>query len=128
MKLTEAQKTAIVDVYNDGKRNVKQIAAFLKVSERTIGRVLKERGIASPMAARSAEAKEVMAILNKYNIDSGDLESIFQIKPLTPANVAIFLKESNQEQLIVILSAAGLIDTKPVNTSTELVEVKSNNG
>lgn len=107
-KLTDAQKDAIVTVYTSKTRTIKQIAGFLGVSTRTVGRVLEERGIPGPMAVRSAEAVRVMALLYKRKVDPAMMEQILDTPALTPANVAIFLRDCNQAQLSIILQGAGI--------------------
>jgi hypothetical protein len=108
-KLTPAQKEAIITVYNAKTRTIKQIAEFLGVSSRTVSRVLEEKGIAGPMAVRSGQAAQLMALLHKRGINPADMEKILDTPALTPANVAFFLRDCNQEQLKIILRGAGLI-------------------
>lgn len=90
-KLTAAQKDAIVTVYDSKTRNIKQIAEFLGVSTRTIGRVLDERGVASPMETRTAEAKKVMVLLYQHKVTPAQLEHLLENYPLV-------VRYSNKQQ------------------------------
>jgi hypothetical protein len=115
-KLTVAQKEAIVTVYQSKTRTITQIAGFLGVSARTVSRVLEEKGIAGPMAVRSAQASQVMEVFKRRGIDPVHLELILDAPALTPDNVVTFLKQSNAQQLVIILGAAGLLPAMPVPT------------
>lgn len=114
-KITDAQKEAIVTIYTskDKPKTIKEIASFLGVSTRTVGRVLEEKGIDSPMKARfgnvNTEANKVIQLLYKHKIDPNMLEQILNTPALTPGNISVFLKKCNREQLAVILIGAGLI-------------------
>jgi transcriptional regulator GlxA family with amidase domain len=60
-KLNDAQKRAVVTIYTSIYRpkSIKELARFLCVSPRTIGRVLEEAGVT-----------KVMRILNRYKYTS----------------------------------------------------------
>lgn len=74
--LTEPEKDVIVMSYQTKAMNQKELARFWDVSERTINRVLIERGQATPVQRVEAEAKKVMALLKKHGIEPYQLPKI----------------------------------------------------
>lgn len=84
-KLTTKQKEAVVVVYDSKTRTLKQIAGFLGVSTRTIGRVLEEAGLMKPVARLQADAKTVMALLYKHKITIEQLQHLLEEFPHTIA-------------------------------------------
>ena len=82
-KLTQAQKEAVVTIYTSKikPRTVTEIAGFLGVSTRTIGRVLDEHAVAGPKAQESIETKKIMALLYKHKIDYTELQSLLENIP-----------------------------------------------
>lgn len=90
-KLTLKQKQAIVLIYDSKTRSIKQLADFLCVSTRTIGRVLEEAGLALPVERIQAEAKTIMAMLYKHKITVQQLESLLD---------AVMIKSAVREMLL----------------------------
>lgn len=84
--LDEFQKDLIVRWYSN-KISIVEIADLMKVSPRTIGRVLVERGFATPVPRLQEEAAGVMKLLKKYNVDPRDLEGILQRRNQYLANL-----------------------------------------
>jgi len=78
-KLTQAQKDAVVTIYNHNAKTIKDIAGFLGVSTRTIGRVLDESVYVSSAPQRSDEANKVMALLYRHNLDAHQLGILLSI-------------------------------------------------
>ena len=82
--VTKAQKDMIRVAYTSTnpriKKNIKQIAAMLSVSERTISRVLAELGLASPTQLIKGEAYQVMQMLKKHKVDMDELTQILQAR------------------------------------------------
>ena len=70
--LNETQKNFVIKAYQAKHKSQKELAEYLKVSERTINRVLIEAGLATPVARIKGEAYQVMQVLKKYNIHSAN--------------------------------------------------------
>ncbi len=75
---TEPQKQYIIHYYNKKMLNIKELAEHLKVSPRTIGRVLDEYGIARPTARAKGEAYNVMKLLEKYGLNYATLKMMLE--------------------------------------------------
>lgn len=74
--LTDSSKALIGFEYINKIKTQKELAKFYGVSERTINRVLVERGLATPVARIKGEAYQVMQVLKKYGINTvGELEA-----------------------------------------------------
>lgn len=73
--LNDYEKQAIVRFYNS-KQPVKQIAEIFGTSERTIGRVITEAGLATPVQRLTEEASMALKILKKHNVEVKDLDKI----------------------------------------------------
>lgn len=74
--LTEPEKDVIVMSYQTKAMNQKELARFWDVSERTINRVLIERGQATPVQRVEAEARKVMNLLKAHGITPYQLPKI----------------------------------------------------
>ena len=82
--LNETQKYFVIKAYQAKHKSQKELAEYLKVSERTINRVLIEAGLATPVARIKGEAYQVMQLLKKHGLDLHSLK-----KMLEPPHVAI---------------------------------------
>lgn len=76
--LSEVQKNFISIAYTSKHKTQKQLAEYLKVSERTINRVLEELGLATPVARIKGEAYQVMQLLKKHSMDYGCLKTLLE--------------------------------------------------
>lgn len=74
--LSELTKNYIVADYKN-KHSIKLIAEEWLSTPRTVGRVLVERGVATPVARLKGEAYRVMQLLKTYNITPDQLEALF---------------------------------------------------
>lgn len=80
--LTALQKDQIVQIYRSKQKTIKDIAKDFDTSPRTIGRVLEERGLATPVPRLKGEAYRVMKVLEGAGIGVDDLIKIIaQCKP-----------------------------------------------
>ena len=77
--LNEHDKNAIVEVYLSHQPTLVALADAWDVSPRTIGRVLDERGIATPMPRVHAEARKVLKVLQQHNITVYELEDVLNV-------------------------------------------------
>lgn len=81
-------KDQICLAYNNKTLTMKELADHFKTSTRTIGRVLEERGLATPVPRLKGEAYLVMEVLSEYGIDPKQLrpllESVSTLTPLAP--------------------------------------------
>lgn len=75
--LTDLQKEIAIRMY-ESEQQIKDIAAYLDTSERTVGRVLVEAGLSTPTQRVSEEASHVMKLLAKYKVNPKELESILR--------------------------------------------------
>ena len=74
--IKESNKDAIVELYTKKVSNITELAKAYDTSNRTIGRVLEERGIASPVPRLQGEAYLVMKLLKDYDVTIYALEAI----------------------------------------------------
>lgn len=94
IKLNDKQKERIVELY-EAKVPQSQIATFFAVSPRTIDRVLQERGLKLP----DGEAREIVEIVQKHNLNAETLTTALNQPPLTPENIRHVLSSMTTEQL-----------------------------
>lgn len=90
--LTDAQKTCIIEVYQDKNLTQKEIAQCMGTSQRTINRVLVEAGLLTPVPRIQAEAYTVMQVLKKHGIDPSKLDQTLSFaENITKHEVETFL-------------------------------------
>ncbi len=77
--LNEVDKNTIVDMYLEQQPTLVALADAWNVSPRTIGRVLDERGIATPMPRIHAEARKVLKMLQQHNITVDELGEVLNV-------------------------------------------------
>jgi hypothetical protein len=75
---TEARKDSLVSFYKTGQYKIIDLAALFNTSTRTIGRVLVERGLATPVPRLKGEAYHVMKTLEAHGIKPEQLEQVIQ--------------------------------------------------
>lgn len=107
--LTDAQKDLIASWYKQKLFNQKQLAKQYQVSERTINRVLEEKGLATPVARIKGEAYQVMQVLKGYNMNVEQLKAALAAPALTMDNVQRFLNTCSKEQLAALFYTSGLV-------------------
>jgi hypothetical protein len=91
--ITKDDKAYIGGLYASKHLTVKQLAEQYRTSTRTIGRVLEERGLATPVPRLKDEAHRVMLLLKQHNVTYPHLRDILEnhaasTKP-APKNPAI---------------------------------------
>lgn len=87
-----------------------ELAKHFNTSSRTIGRVLEERGLATPVPRLKGEAYMVMKVLQERNIAPENLEAILNApKTITSADVQSFLNRSTKEELARYFYTSGLV-------------------
>jgi AraC-like DNA-binding protein len=114
--LTPAQKGAVKLLYSLKRKNQKELALALGVSERTIQRAIEEESAKNPeLIDSSDEAKQVIALLYKHKITFKQLEQLLihghskaESTPLTMGEVQRFLCKCTQEQLATLFYTSGL--------------------
>lgn len=115
--LSEFEKNQIVAAYQAKDRTLKQLAGAFYTSPRTIGRVLEERGLATPVPRLKGEAHKVMEMLKFHGIDGpkglADRLAGARYNPSTPPPaVPVNVEASQVMQLLKThnLDLAGLTD------------------
>lgn len=86
------QKDHIVTEYTAKRMNMRQLAKHHDTSERTIGRVLEERGLATPVPRLKGEAYRAMKLLKEHHLTVDDLARILSrtvLKDFPPATAAL---------------------------------------
>jgi hypothetical protein len=124
--LTEQQKDVIIQAYQ-AKASLKQLAFLIGKSTRTIGRVLEERGLLTPVPRLKGEAYHTMKLLEKRGIGIDalgsllgvlahnrvktaiQLQGILNTPALTPENIQIYLDHCTKEQLATHFYTSGLV-------------------
>ena len=77
-KLNSAGKSEVLKMYFSKEYTLTEIAFMLEVSRRTVGRVIIEAGLATPVPRLQGEAYQAMKILNKYDISVSKLEDLLK--------------------------------------------------
>jgi len=77
--LSEFTKDSIIAVYNTKRYTLLQLADSWEVSPRTIGRILEERGLATPVPRLKGEAYQVMQLLKKHDMSAEALETLLDL-------------------------------------------------
>lgn len=76
--IPEHHKDLLCDAYNNKTHSLKQLAQIHKTSTRSIGRVLEERGLATPVPRLKGEAHQTMLLLKEYGITYSHLCAILK--------------------------------------------------
>lgn len=107
--LTEQQKDAAVLVYQSKTRTIKQIANYLGISTRTLGRILVEKGAMPAKIKKTEQDEMLLSMLRDHNIGVEQLKEIFQMPVLNKASVQLFLNNSTQEDLAAMFYQAAMV-------------------
>lgn len=76
--LNDSDKRFIATAYTHSNVPLAQLAKNYGVSRRTIGRVLEEFSLHTPVPRLQSEAAAVMKLLKRFNVDPDRLESILE--------------------------------------------------
>jgi hypothetical protein len=107
--LSEAVKDEIVAHYNN-KAKVKDLAIAFDTSTRTIGRVLEERGLSTPVPRLKGEAYQIMKLLKTVGLSCPvDLQTHLEVSAFTPENIQAHLNRCTKEQLASYFYTSGLV-------------------
>lgn len=90
------------------KQPIKLLAEQFNTSTRTIGRVLEEGGLATPVPRLKGEAYQVMKFLDEQHLDLEGLKARLSVPPLTSQSVQEFLNDCTKEQLARLFYISGL--------------------
>ncbi len=74
--IKENIKDAMIAAYSNKTKNITQLAKEHHVSTRTVGRVLEERGLATPVPRLKGEAYQVMKLLEEFELTVDELKDI----------------------------------------------------
>lgn len=98
MKLTAAQKAAVVVIYTSNIRpsSMQHLAAILCVSTRTIGRVIEEAGVIASKKVHTGEAAAVMRLLYKHKMTVDQLENLLGTLPTKTVELLTQTKRSKK--------------------------------
>lgn len=100
--LSPATKNSIAHAYTLKTLNLLELAKFFNTSTRTIGRVLEERGLATPVPRLKGEAHAVMRILHAYGLNADTLVAALErnAEPFLPTQyVEDYLLQASEEEL-----------------------------
>lgn len=114
--LSETTKDYIVSDYK-AKVTLARIAKACNTSSRTVGRVLEERGLATPVPRLKGEAYAVMKLLKGQGItDAAGVQEMFnkyiamaRQPVVTAESVQMYLNQCTKEQLAKHFYTSGLI-------------------
>ena len=76
-------KDQICLAYNNKTLTLKELAFHFGTSSRTIGRVLEERGLATPVPRLKGEAHQVMLLIKSYGLDIDTLTTLLKTVSLS---------------------------------------------
>lgn len=74
--IKENIKDAMINAYTSKQSNITQLAKKYNVSTRTVGRVIEERGLATPVPRLRGEAYQVMQLLAEFELTVDQLKDI----------------------------------------------------
>ena len=105
--LTPADKDSIIGFYKAKHLNIKQLAKNFNTSPRTIGRVLEDAGLATPVPRLKGEAYLILGLLKEHGIDTPDQLRNHLAQPLVnPNTVQAYLQGMSKEALLNLLYTA----------------------
>ena len=113
-------KDQICLAYNNKTLTLKELANHFSTSRRTIGRVLEERGLATPVPRLKGEAHQVMLLIKSYGLDIDTLTTLLKTvsmsTPLKP-EVQDIMKLLRAHDLDIVGLTAKLSSTPltPIN-------------
>lgn len=76
-------KDQICLAYNQKTLTLRELANHFSTSSRTIGRVLEERGLATPVPRLKGEAHQVMLLIKSYGLDIDTLTTLLKTVSLS---------------------------------------------
>jgi prolyl-tRNA editing enzyme YbaK/EbsC (Cys-tRNA(Pro) deacylase) len=126
--LTASQKGAVKLLYSHKRKNTKELAMALGVSERTIQRSIEEEAAKNPgLIDSSAEAKQVMALLYKHKITYEQLVRLLQhpvgmLSPVTSQSIQEYLCKATKEELATLFFTAGMAKLMEVVIAQKAVQ------
>jgi len=103
-------KDHICLAYSHKTMNIKELAEHFKTSARTIGRVLEERGLATPVPRLKGEAYQVMQYLREHGLDLVGLKAAMSVPALTQNNIQIYLNQCSKQDLASYFYTSGLVE------------------
>lgn len=112
--LDDTKKDAIVQVFQSGTRTIKEIAGFMGVSTRTIGRILVEKGVKPAKIKKTTEDELLLTMLRDAHIGVQQLKEIFAMPVLNKASVQLFLNNCTQEDLAAMFYQAAVVKVSEV--------------
>jgi len=119
--LSKIEKDAIIWSYLNHKSPLVNLAATFQTSTRTIGRVLEEAGLATPVPRLKGEGYLALQACKKHGIDPKDLDNILAMSSLPVGlvldkeSVGGFLARCSYKDLrdlLLIVSARITVDLK----------------
>lgn len=111
-------KDQICLAYNNKTLTLKELAEHFTTSTRTIGRVLEERGLATPVPRLKGEAYQIMQLLKEYELDLAGLKTTLSMPALTPINVQLFMNQCTKDQLARFFYTSGLVKLAEIAKQT----------
>lgn len=73
--LSETSKDIIVNRYTQETNTLTELAKMFNTSRRTVGRVLQERGLASPVPRLQGKAYRAVKLMEKYDVNINELDN-----------------------------------------------------
>lgn len=109
-------KDQICLAYQRKTLTIGEMAKYFNTSSRTIGRVLEERGLATPVPRLKGEAYMVMKLLEERGIAPENLEAVLNApKVIRASDVQSFLNTSSKEALATFFYTSGLVKLAQAN-------------
>lgn len=102
-------KDQICLAYFHKNMTVTELAKHFDTSNRTIGRILEERGLATPVPRIKGEAYLVMKLLEEFKIHPGDLRTVLGLPRLNDETVQAYLNDCSKEELAKFFYTSGLV-------------------
>ena len=109
---TVEQKDQVCLAYIHKTMKLIDLAKHFATSTRTIGRVLEERGLATPVPRLKGEAYQAMKVLKEFDLTPTELWahlSAPKTPAFTPENVQTYLNMCSKEELARFFYTSGLV-------------------
>jgi hypothetical protein len=97
--LNDIQKDVICTLYTAKTHTIKKLATEYHTSPRTIGRVLEERGLATPVPRIKGEAYHALKLLQKHNLTPAQADQMLSKPQLTKELVVEFMGGLGRDEM-----------------------------
>lgn len=110
---TDWQKDNIAQYYKTKQWSITELATMFVTSPRTIGRILEEKGLASPVSRLKGEAYRAMKLLEQYGLTVDQLEVVLHHNKHSVRNASLYAPNEPKNQTAALFR-------QPIHTNANL--------